>query len=75
MKSTLIYKTRHSRAASLRSSTTRPASRAPGYDFTIDERQVPAPGDKSWDAWFAGEPVTADFLNDREQPVDRPERT
>lgn len=70
MKPAFAYKTRHSRAASLGSSTARPASRAPGYGLTIDERQVPTPADKSWDAWFAAEPATADFLNDRGQPVE-----
>jgi antitoxin VapB len=61
MKSESIYKTSHGRPAGRRKTAARPASPALG----------PAPADRSWDSWFAGESVTADFLNDRDQPVDR----
>ena len=30
-----------------------------------------APADTSWDSWFAGEAVTADYMNEREQPSDQ----
>ena len=30
-----------------------------------------APADTSWDSWFAGEGVTADYMNEREQPSDQ----
>ena len=29
------------------------------------------PAGESWDSWFEGEGVTADFMTDREQPADQ----
>ncbi|CAB3626803.1 hypothetical protein ACAE110713_16290 [Achromobacter aegrifaciens] len=75
MKSESIYKTSHGRPAGRHKTAARPASPALGYIVAINQRQTPAPApapaDTSWDSWFAGESVTADFLNDRDQPVDR----
>lgn len=73
MKSESIYKTPHRRPADRRKTAARPGSPALGYVVAINQRPTPAPApaDRSWDAWFAGESVTADFLNDRDQPVAR----
>ncbi|MBR8654637.1 hypothetical protein KDH83_15140, partial [Achromobacter sp. Marseille-Q0513] len=35
-----------------------------------NHRRATASADNSWDAWFDGESVTADFLVDRDQPTD-----
>lgn len=69
MKQAFIYKARNSHAAHLRNTVARPVSPAPGHAIALHGGQAPTPTDRSWDAWFAGEPVTADFLNDREQPA------
>lgn len=73
MKSESIYKTPHRRPADRRKTAARPGSPALGYVVAINQRPTPAPApaDRSRDAWFAGESGTADFLNDRDQPVAR----
>ncbi len=71
MKPAFIYKARNSRAAYLRNTVARPVSLAPGHVIALHGGQAPTPADRSWDAWFAGEPVTADFLNNREQPAEQ----
>ncbi len=73
MKSASVCKPHHGRPARQRKTTAPPASPALGYVIAINQRPAPVPAqtDRSWDAWFAGESVTSDFLNDRDQPMDR----
>lgn len=37
----------------------------------IGNLRVIAPADASWDAWFDGPDVSADFMSSREQPADQ----
>lgn len=37
----------------------------------VGESRVITPAGKSWDAWFDGESVSADFMSGREQPDDQ----
>ncbi len=39
--------------------------------ITIGRTRILTPAGESWDSWFDGEDVTADFMTDREQPVDQ----
>ncbi len=71
MKSKPICKAPHGPMEHLRKTATRPASPVPAYVAAINQRPAPAPADRSWDSWFAGESVTADFLNNRDQPMER----
>ncbi|WP_296268850.1 type II toxin-antitoxin system VapB family antitoxin [Pseudomonas sp. UBA6562] len=37
----------------------------------IGRTRIITPAGESWDSWFDGEGVSADFMEDREQPVDQ----
>ncbi|WP_248800093.1 type II toxin-antitoxin system VapB family antitoxin [Pseudomonas sp. MWU13-2105] len=37
----------------------------------IGRARIITPAGESWDSWFDGEGVTADFMADREQPVEQ----
>jgi antitoxin VapB len=37
----------------------------------IGRTRILTPVGESWDSWFDGEGVTADFMSDREQPTDQ----
>lgn len=65
------YKAPNGLAEGLRKTTARPVRPMLRHAVAINQRPAPAPADTSWDAWFAGVSVTADFLNDRDQPVAR----
>lgn len=37
----------------------------------IGRTRIITPAGESWDSWFDGESVSADFMTDREQPADQ----
>lgn len=39
--------------------------------IAIGRTRILTPAGESWDSWFDGEGVTADFMTDREQPTDQ----
>ncbi|NDP49502.1 MAG: antitoxin [Sulfuriferula multivorans] len=39
--------------------------------IAIGRTRILTPAGESWDSWFDGEGVTADFMTDREQPADQ----
>ncbi|PUA41508.1 AbrB/MazE/SpoVT family DNA-binding domain-containing protein [Pseudomonas protegens] len=39
--------------------------------IAIGRTRILTPVGESWDSWFDGESVTADFMADREQPADQ----
>lgn len=39
--------------------------------IAIGRTRILTPAGESWDSWFDGEGVTADFMADREQPADQ----
>ncbi|UWS31844.1 type II toxin-antitoxin system VapB family antitoxin [Erwinia pyrifoliae] len=39
--------------------------------IAIDRTRIISSVDESWDNWFDGENVTADFMDDREQPSEQ----
>lgn len=39
--------------------------------IAIGRTRILTPAGESWDSWFDGEGVTADFMSDREQPADQ----
>lgn len=39
--------------------------------IAIGRTRILTPSGESWDSWFDGEGVTADFMTDREQPADQ----
>ena len=42
---------------------------------SIGEARLITPAGTSWDSWFDGEGVTADFMDEREQAVDQERET
>lgn len=43
--------------------------------IAIGRTRILTPAGESWDSWFDGEGVTADFMTDREQPADQERET
>ncbi|MFJ4141314.1 type II toxin-antitoxin system VapB family antitoxin [Pseudomonas sp. NPDC089734] len=39
--------------------------------IAIGRTRIITPAGESWDSWFEGEGVTADFMAEREQPADQ----
>ncbi|WP_407311117.1 type II toxin-antitoxin system VapB family antitoxin [Pseudomonas sp. nanlin1] len=39
--------------------------------IAIGRTRILTPAGESWDSWFDGEGVTADFMTEREQPADQ----
>ncbi|MDI2145054.1 antitoxin [Pseudomonas sp. ITA] len=39
--------------------------------IAIGRTRILTPAGESWDSWFDGDGVTADFMTDREQPDDQ----
>ena len=39
--------------------------------IAIGRPRILTPSGESWDSWFDGEGVSADFMTDREQPADQ----
>lgn len=39
--------------------------------ITMGNARLITPIETSWDSWFDGEGVTADFMNERNQPADQ----
>ena len=39
--------------------------------IAIGRTRILTPAGESWDSWFDGEGVSADFMTDREQPADQ----
>lgn len=39
--------------------------------IAIGRTRILTPAGESWDSWFDGDGVTADFMKDREQPADQ----
>ncbi|HDX5436681.1 TPA: toxin-antitoxin system antitoxin VapB [Escherichia coli] len=37
--------------------------------IAIGRTRIITPAGESWDSWFDGDSVSADFMNDREQPA------
>lgn len=38
---------------------------------SIGDARLITPAGTSWDSWFEGEGVTADFMDEREEPLDQ----
>ncbi|MCU5775262.1 toxin-antitoxin system antitoxin VapB [Erwiniaceae bacterium BAC15a-03b] len=36
--------------------------------IAVGRTRIISPAEESWDSWFDGETVSADFMSDREQP-------
>ena len=39
--------------------------------ISLGNARLIAPSNTSWDSWFDGESIAADFMNEREQPSDQ----
>ncbi|QJP11030.1 MULTISPECIES: type II toxin-antitoxin system VapB family antitoxin [Pseudomonas aeruginosa group] len=37
----------------------------------VGRTRIISPAGESWDSWFDGDDVTADFMSEREQPADQ----
>ena len=68
---TTIFKSNRSQAVRLPKDVALPESVKRVHIVAVGNTRVITPAGESWDQWFNGSGVTADFMNSREQPADQ----
>lgn len=71
MEQTSIFKSNRSQAVRLPKAVALPEDVKRVDIVAIGRTRIITPAGESWDSWFDGESVSADFMVDREQPVDQ----
>lgn len=65
---TRLFRTNRSQAVRLPKDVEMPPGVSDVVITAVGQSRVVSPADLSWDAWFAGPTVDADFMPEREQP-------
>ncbi|HEY3986616.1 type II toxin-antitoxin system VapB family antitoxin [Cedecea sp.] len=68
MEKTTVFKSNRSQAVRLPKAVALPEDVKHVDIVAIGRTRVITPAGESWDSWFNGDSVTADFMSDREQP-------
>lgn len=68
---TTVFKTNKTQAVRLPKAVELPASVKKVDVIAVGNTRIIAPAGESWDSWFDGLDVAADFMADREQPEDQ----
>lgn len=68
MEKTTVFKSNRSQAVRLPKAVALPEDVKHVDIVAIGRTRVITPAGESWDSWFSGDSVTADFMSDREQP-------
>ncbi|WP_339056707.1 type II toxin-antitoxin system VapB family antitoxin [Candidatus Regiella endosymbiont of Tuberolachnus salignus] len=71
MEQTSIFKSNRSQAVRLPKAVALPEDVKRVNIVAIGRTRIITPAGESWDSWFDGESVSADFMVSREQPVDQ----
>jgi antitoxin VapB len=71
MEQSTLFKTNRSQAVRLPKAVALPDDVKRVDVIAIGRTRIITPAGESWDSWFDGENVSADFMNDREQPDDQ----
>ena len=71
MEQTTIFVSNRSQAVRLPKAVAMPGDVKRVEVIAIGRTRVITPAGESWDSWFDGDDVSADFMVDREQPNDQ----
>ncbi|MBT9265578.1 MULTISPECIES: type II toxin-antitoxin system VapB family antitoxin [Pseudomonas] len=71
MEQTTIFMSNRSQAVRLPKAVAMPGDVKRVEVIAIGRTRVITPAGESWDSWFDGDDVSADFMVDREQPNDQ----
>ncbi|AVX87071.1 type II toxin-antitoxin system VapB family antitoxin [Pseudomonas koreensis] len=71
MEQTTIFMSNRSQAVRLPKAVAMPGDVKRVEVIAIGRTRVITPAGESWDSWFDGENVSADFMAEREQPDDQ----
>lgn len=74
MEQTALFMSNRSQVVCLPKAVAMPSDVKRVYIVAIGRTRIITPVGESWDDWFDGDNVSADFMDDREQPSDQ-ERT
>lgn len=66
-----IFQSNRSQAVRLPKAVALPADVKRVDVVAIGRTRIITPAGESWDSWFNGEGVTADFMTEREQPAEQ----
>ncbi|HLD66504.1 MAG TPA: type II toxin-antitoxin system VapB family antitoxin [Pseudomonas sp.] len=66
-----VFKSNRSQAVRLPKAVALPDDVTRVDVVAIGRTRIITPAGESWDSWFDGESVSADFMIDREQPADQ----
>ncbi|AWK15721.1 type II toxin-antitoxin system VapB family antitoxin [Candidatus Fukatsuia symbiotica] len=75
MEQTSIFKSNRSQAVRLPKAVALPEDVKRVDIVAIGRTRIITPAGESWDSWFDGESVSADFMVNREQPRDQERET
>lgn len=71
MEKSTVFKSNRSQAVRLPKAVALPESVKKVDVVAVGRARIITPAGESWDSWFDGECVTADFMTEREQPADQ----
>ncbi|SDI52406.1 type II toxin-antitoxin system VapB family antitoxin [Pseudomonas abietaniphila] len=71
MEQSTLFKSNRSQAVRLPKAVALPDDVKRVDVIAIGRTRIITPAGESWDSWFDGESVSADFMDDREQPADQ----
>jgi antitoxin VapB len=71
MEQSTLFKSNRSQAVRLPKAVALPDDVKRVNVIAIGRTRIITPAGESWDSWFNGESVSADFMDDREQPSDQ----
>ena len=66
-----VFKSNKSQAVRLPKPVALPESVKQVDIVPLGRARLIVPAGEAWDSWFEGEPVTSDFMSEREQPEDQ----
>ncbi|WP_028571105.1 type II toxin-antitoxin system VapB family antitoxin [Desulfonatronum lacustre] len=69
MEQPTVFKSNRSQAVRLPKAVTLPEDVKRVDVVAVGRSRIIAPAGEAWDSWFDGPGVTADFMNEREQPA------
>ncbi|MNG07529.1 Antitoxin VapB [compost metagenome] len=71
MEQTTLFMSNRSQAVRLPKAVAMPSDVKRVNVVAIGRTRIITPADETWDSWFEGESVTADFMAEREQPAEQ----
>lgn len=71
MEQAAVFKTNRSQAVRLPKAVALPEDVKRVEIIAIGRTRIIIPAGESWDSWFDGPPVSADFMADRDQPPEQ----